>query len=161
MGFATELGKEGEDKGYETKVIDLAECKNLVRAYIFFSFSSSSSSLFFLHSRSLLCVCACGQLQDSLKDDPLLIFVTACYGQGEPTDNAREFYEWLMKAKPSTEGTLASHFAVSVQCNVCKLMCVVLHSLFFYFFAGIWTWKEGNVPAKLPSCWQKHRKEIA
>lgn len=33
---------------------------------------------------------------EELAEEPLVIFVTATYGEGEPTDNAKEFYEWLM-----------------------------------------------------------------
>ena len=28
--------------------------------------------------------------------DKLVVFTLATYGEGEPTDNARNFYEWLM-----------------------------------------------------------------
>jgi len=33
---------------------------------------------------------------EDLEDEAFVIFVLATYGEGEPTDNAKEFYEWLM-----------------------------------------------------------------
>jgi len=33
---------------------------------------------------------------DDLEEEELVIFLLATYGEGEPTDNAREFYEWIM-----------------------------------------------------------------
>ena len=33
---------------------------------------------------------------DDLENEQFAIFVLATYGEGEPTDNAKEFYEWLM-----------------------------------------------------------------
>lgn len=33
---------------------------------------------------------------DQLEEEPFVIFVVATYGEGEPTDNAATFYEWIM-----------------------------------------------------------------
>jgi NADPH-ferrihemoprotein reductase len=33
---------------------------------------------------------------DTLAEEGTVIFVTATYGEGEPTDNAKEFYSWIM-----------------------------------------------------------------
>lgn len=34
---------------------------------------------------------------DDLKGDQILVLIMATYGEGEPTDNAVDFYEWLME----------------------------------------------------------------
>lgn len=36
------------------------------------------------------------QGEDLAEKDNLVIFVLATYGEGEPTDNTRDFYEWLL-----------------------------------------------------------------
>ena len=35
---------------------------------------------------------------ETMKDDHLAVFLTATYGEGEPTDNARDFFNWLKDA---------------------------------------------------------------
>lgn len=35
-------------------------------------------------------------MQEDLADEKTVIFVAATYGEGEPTDNAKDFYAWLM-----------------------------------------------------------------
>jgi hypothetical protein len=34
--------------------------------------------------------------QDDLASEGTVVFVVATYGEGEPTDNAKDFYAWLM-----------------------------------------------------------------
>ena len=41
------------------------------------------------------------------EEEALLILVVATYGEGEPTDNAKDFYEWLMETERE-EDLLAS-----------------------------------------------------
>lgn len=42
---------------------------------------------------------------DDLPDESFVVFLLATYGEGEPTDNARDFYDWL---KEQTDSTLLS-----------------------------------------------------
>ena len=55
-------------------------------------------------------------LQDDLPKLPeieksLAIFCVATYGEGDPTDNAQELYDWLQDGNSSLEGL---NYAVSV-----------------------------------------------
>eukprot|EP00455_Lapot_gusevi_P000133 TRINITY_DN10054_c0_g1_i1.p1 TRINITY_DN10054_c0_g1~~TRINITY_DN10054_c0_g1_i1.p1 ORF type:complete len:670 (+),score=138.47 TRINITY_DN10054_c0_g1_i1:132-2141(+) len=40
------------------------------------------------------------------------VFVVSCYGQGEPTDNARNFYDWLMSGERAPESLSGVKFSV-------------------------------------------------
>lgn len=60
-------------------------------------------------------------------DNAMTIFVVATYGEGDPTDNAQEFYEWLQNDRDDLD---CLHFTVSVLpantmiMNYKKLYCV-------------------------------------
>ena len=43
-------------------------------------------------------------------ENSLAVFCVATYGEGDPTDNAQEFYEWLQQGECDLTGL---HFAVS------------------------------------------------
>ncbi len=36
--------------------------------------------------------------KEELAEEEAVVFVVATYGEGEPTDNAKDFYEWLMSS---------------------------------------------------------------
>lgn len=40
----------------------------------------------------------------------MLVFITSCFGEGEPTDNAKDFYNWLLS--PSRTEHLNTKFTV-------------------------------------------------
>lgn len=42
-------------------------------------------------------------------DNAMTIFVVATYGEGDPTDNAQEFYEWLQNDRDDLD---CLHFTV-------------------------------------------------
>lgn len=37
-------------------------------------------------------------------ENSMAIFVMATYGEGDPTDNAQEFHEWLQNEREDMEG---------------------------------------------------------
>ncbi|ETO01351.1 NADPH-cytochrome-P450 oxidoreductase [Reticulomyxa filosa] len=49
---------------------------------------------------------------EELQDEKLVIFLVATYGEGEPTDNAQEFYQWLTEGEHSENELRQVDFAV-------------------------------------------------
>src|SRR5690606_15445292 len=39
-------------------------------------------------------------IKEDLAHENLVVFVLSCFGEGEPTDNAKEFYQWITKQDP-------------------------------------------------------------
>jgi NADPH-ferrihemoprotein reductase len=49
---------------------------------------------------------------DDLAEESLVVFLVATYGEGEPTDNARDFYDWLRDNSHSNDTLSNLKFAV-------------------------------------------------
>lgn len=56
-------------------------------------------------------------------ENSLAVFCTATYGEGDPTDNSMEFYEWIKNGEPDLTGL---NYAVSYPVMLCRryfIMC--------------------------------------
>ena len=49
---------------------------------------------------------------EDLCNEPFVVFVLATYGEGEPTDNARDFYEWMQDSTHDDTMLSSVKFAV-------------------------------------------------
>jgi hypothetical protein len=92
MGFAHELRKATRKHTlYGEKV-----AANVVDLQEYNPKFVLSSSLFSLPSLVVLLSFRFGCFFRTMPEDGLVVLVTACFGKGEPTDNARSFFDWLM-----------------------------------------------------------------
>lgn len=53
----------------------------------------------------------------------LAIFCIATYGEGDPTDNAMDFYEWLQNGDADLEGL---NYAVSYLIRIFQIHIIIL-----------------------------------
>lgn len=51
-------------------------------------------------------------LIDDIKAKNNIILITSCFGEGEPTDNARDFFNWLMSESASSVDWKSAKFAI-------------------------------------------------
>ena len=57
---------------------------------------------------------------ETLADPQVVVLMMSCYGEGEPTSNAEEFYEWLMddaRTRCAVDGCVALRGCPSVKEN--------------------------------------------
>ena len=47
-----------------------------------------------------------------MKKDPFLVFVASSFGEGEPTDNAKDFYNWLMLQTKASYPLHSTQYAI-------------------------------------------------
>jgi len=53
----------------------------------------------------------------------MAIFCIATYGEGDPTDNAMDFYEWLQNGDADLEGL---NYAVSILLRLYKIQIIII-----------------------------------
>lgn len=79
--FAETLGHELKSGGFKSKCVDLADMPGNKFELAIKEWQQSNTTA----------------SASSSDKEQLYVFVTASFGEGEPTDNAKDFYEWLMK----------------------------------------------------------------
>ncbi len=67
-------------------------------------------------------------LEDDLSGPTLAVFMMATYGEGDPTDNAQEFYDWLQGGPEDLAGEIAPQILILgtrtvQQCSLQSHMC--------------------------------------
>ena len=50
-------------------------------------------------------ICNVKDLSGELEGDTVAVFMMATYGEGDPTDNAQEFFDWLKDGGADLKGT--------------------------------------------------------
>ena len=51
-------------------------------------------------------ICNVRELADELEGETAAVFMMATYGEGDPTDNAQEFFDWLKDGGVDVKGVL-------------------------------------------------------
>ena len=69
-------------------------------------------------------------------ENSLAIFCMATYGEGDPTDNAQEFYDWLQEGSEEVDGL---RFAVSAHSSYSSL------THWYISNSSLYCWKNGQL----------------
>jgi len=71
------------------------------------------------------------------------VFVMACFGTGEPTDNAKPFYDWLQAADRQAEKSKDAF--KDVKYAVCSTNCILLlHTLILFLNCRCLGWGKAR-----------------
>ena len=119
--FAARLAKEAARYGMKALIADPEECEMVLPNQVLLLDALMSLSF---HQEELV----------KLTEIPnsMAIFCMATYGEGDPTDNAQAFYEWLQAGDADLTGV---NFAVIIFNVINEIeTCLIL----LLFFQGIW-----------------------
>lgn len=67
-------------------------------------------------------------------DGSLVIFVMATYGEGDPTDNAQEFFDWLKETNDSLQGLKYTVLLILIILEASNFPWKPLYSVMFLTF---------------------------
>lgn len=63
----------------------------------------------------------------------------ATYGEGDPTDNAQAFNEWLQSGEADLSGV---NFAVNIRLDEPVFVRIIFTIKSNALFSGVWSWKQ-------------------
>lgn len=72
-------------------------------------------------------------------NNSLAVFCMATYGEGDPTDNAQAFNEWLQSGEADLSGV---NFAVSNRVDQLVFVTFMFSIESNGLFSGVWSWKQ-------------------